>query len=151
MNAQTRSREYSARVLVVAGTLILGCAPRRTVVEEHLERWRASHVVSYKYVVAQNCMPMCPPLEIEVRNGSPFSVRDSDSGKPVVVDADTRWLLTIDSIFAKLKTMRVSPPEHILQVDYDPVLGYPIDIRHFPGMGCYDCGTYVVIRDFQRT
>jgi hypothetical protein len=152
MSAQNDLRGTLATSMIVVGALTLACASPPSVVDEHFALWRSSHVVNYKYVVEQSCMPgTCPPLEIEVPDGSPVSVRDGLSGTPVSVDADTKWLLSIDAMFVKLKTMRVSPPEDILQVDYDPVLGYPLESKHFPGMTCYDCGAFVVIRDFQRT
>jgi hypothetical protein len=158
MNAKWHSEKLSTAVclplalgLMVIGLSATACAAPRTVVEEHFEIWRQNHVKNYSFVVERSCMPLlCPTLAIVVRDGLTVSVRDEATGQPAVVDADQRWLLTVDSMFDRLKAMRVAPPDDILQVDYDRALGYPIQIRHFPGMTCYDCGTYVWIRDFQR-
>jgi hypothetical protein len=69
-------------------------------------------------------------VEIQVRGGRVVAVLDPGTGRPVAPDAN-RPTPTVDGLFAVIENAIARPVDWI-DVQYEPVLGYPMVIRVDP-------------------
>jgi uncharacterized protein DUF6174 len=96
-------------------------------------RWAAQGPDSYRYRFQYLCF--CPtsqiaPVEIQVRLGRVVAVLDPASGRPALPDA-RRPAPTVEDLFAVIDEAIARPVDWI-DVQYEPVLGYPMVIRVDP-------------------
>jgi len=95
--------------------------------ETHRAAWRARHITDYRLRVAEACFcPGSPPGVLEVRNGSPVAAFDTAgrSSRPLLA----RWSsYAVEGLFDVVE--RTARSGEVLEVRYDPCLGYPTAIR----------------------
>ena len=90
--------------------------------------WRARNIVDYTIRVAVGCF--CPwpskPLIMEVRGGVPVALRDT-TGKPAGPVREPWSAYTVDALFDAVE--HAARTHDVVEVTYDPHLGYPTAIR----------------------
>ena len=92
----------------------------------HRQRWEASHITHYRYVLEPVCF--CPPdytrpVIIEVANDTVISIHYLDDGTTPKIDFFERYT-TIDKLFVLIQDA-LKQPNSRLNVAYDSQFGYP--------------------------
>jgi len=112
-------------------------AQRLTTLQANLDRnmalWKANRPFHYRFTLhrAQFCAPgYCPPPETA-------EVRGSNSTS-----------LTVEKLYAVIQT-GIDQNDDIIDVDYDPKLGYPRQIDTTPDRLISDQGVILTLADFQ--
>lgn len=139
------SRARAARPLaavvslaVLAGACYGNLSPselrgRRSELNVARGRWSSRGPASYRYQFQYLCF--CPaslvtPVEIQVREGRVTAVLDPATGKPAPA-APGRPSPTVEDLFAVVQ-QALDRDVDWMDVQYDPVLGYPAVIRIDP-------------------
>ena len=96
-------------------------------------RWSARGPANYRYQFQYLCF--CPaslvtPVEIQVREGRVMAVLDPSTGRPAPA-APGRPTPTVEELFAVVQ-QALDRDVDWMDVQYDPVLGYPAVIRIDP-------------------
>lgn len=94
--------------------------------EERKAQWEGEGLEDYDFVMSIVCF--CPaelgrPVEVSVRGGEVVGLVDRASGEPLPDNFRT-FYPTIDELFALLE-QAIAAGAEIVQVTYDPDLGYP--------------------------
>jgi hypothetical protein len=103
------------------------------------QRWSARGFPSYRYRFQYLCF--CPatlilPVEIQVRAGRVVAVVDPATGRPPPA-APGRPSPTVEDLFAVVESALDGKADW-LDVQYDPILGYPAVIRVDPNTRAVD-------------
>ena len=89
------------------------------------KRWEAAGVRSYRMQLAAGCeCPMSGRWDIVVREGAPVSATPQETSAMLHLDNGFR---TVDELFDQLDSALGSASS--VTVSYDPVLGYPAQVR----------------------
>lgn len=131
-----RSRSMTVRAYLLVLTLALpiaGCSstplePQRNEWGAALARWEAADIASYAFEFRRLCF--CGPdvirrMRIDVEDGSVLAAVYVDTGEPVSDPAISPP--TIDDLFAEIEDA-IDRRAFSLIAEYDPELGYPIDV-----------------------
>jgi len=103
---------------------VLGAANRDSLLREAQVRrmaWRARGIKDYRVRIGMRCFcPFSPPAILEVRRGIPVALRDSTGPNAY----------TIEALFDLIE--RAGQNDELVDVSYDPCLGYPVSVRVDP-------------------
>ena len=111
----------------------------RAAITKATSLWQGSNVDSYNYT--QQVMCHCPPalldpINVTVIRGEIASAVDGITGSP----ADRQWVTTVDDLLGliqlTLDQATNNPPNELIAVEYDSVLGYPTSYTHDIGFIC---------------
>jgi hypothetical protein len=96
----------------------------RSELDANRQKWRSHGVTSYSFTVARSCFCVFDgPVRVSVDHDSVVSVIRIASN----TDADAHFRPSIDSLFDFVEKAIGQQPA-VLQVTYDPALGYPVTI-----------------------
>jgi hypothetical protein len=110
----------------------LSAAGRDSVLREVQARrvaWRARGITDYRVRIGMTCFcPFLPPAILEVRGGIPVALRDS-TGRRAGPPREP-YGYTIEGLFDLVE--RAARNDELVDVSYDPCLGYPASVRVDP-------------------
>ena len=92
--------------------------------QENRDKWRAQGLTTYAFTLRQACFcAINGPVRVVVINGTVFSATQISTGQAL----DTRFVSTIESLFDFIER-GIANHYAVLEVTYDPTLGYPARI-----------------------
>ena len=89
-----------------------------------MARWRARGLNQYEFTLSYSCDCPYQPLRIRVSGDAIVQVTDLATGNPTTPDSRAK---TIPGLFGYIRSILDRHPDWI-QVDYDPDLGFPLDV-----------------------
>jgi hypothetical protein len=115
-------------VSTVVFAVLAGCSdslgPAKSRLDENREKWRAQGLTTYVFTLSQACFcAINGPVRVLVANGSVLTATQISTGQPI----DTRFVSTIESLFDFIER-GIANHSALLQVTYDPALGFPAKI-----------------------
>ena len=126
-----------------------GCTPPFTSSElselgEARRKWEARSFTDYTFETRHGCFCLpedVGPVRITVRQGVMTEVTMIETGEPVSPD---RWY-TIEQFFDRIPGFAGSDDVDDVEVEYDPVLGYPASVSVRFEEGVLDAGSLFTI------
>ena len=92
--------------------------------DENREKWRSQGLNTYAFTLKQICFcAINGPVRVVVIEGAVFSATQISNGQAL----DTRFVSTIESLFDFIER-GIANHYAVLEVTYDPTLGYPARI-----------------------
>lgn len=153
MNRRSNRLPRFSRLLLLAAALVLAAPAcredddpdRRSDFRAHRTLWRAQGLDDYDFVLRRACF--CPPAlsyptRVEVRDGAVVAATGIESGEPVPVED----VPTIDDLFDIIESA-LDDDWELVEVTYDPELGFPAAATLDPGGGVVDAGVDYEVRD----
>ena len=108
----------------LAGCSDLFSPSSKSRLNENRDKWRAQGLTSYAFTLRQACFcAINGPVRVVVINGTVFSATQISNGQAL----DTRFVSTIESLFDFIERA-IANHYAVLDVTYDPALGYPAKI-----------------------
>lgn len=96
----------------------------RSRLEVNRQRWIAQQMTRYDFTLEQFCFCLVRgPVRVSVQNGSVVAATEISTGHAV----DIRFVRTIESLFEFIDN-GIEHHAVVLEVTYDPVMGYPTKI-----------------------
>jgi hypothetical protein len=96
----------------------------KSLLDANREKWNAQRLNPYTFTFSQLCFcAVNGPVRVVVANGSVVSATQISTGQAL----DTRFVSTIESLFDFIEN-GLANHSVVLEVTYDPVLGYPVRI-----------------------
>ena len=141
--------------LLLLSACSLGTGPNEQQLETLEERraiWEASGVADYSYTVAVYSMVIGGrPIAVEVRGGTPTSVRYTDTGDEVAAPEGSfvARFDTIDELFDVVEEQIQNRADQV-SATYDVVLGYPVYAEFNPTLGAVDDEFSFLVSNFER-
>ncbi|MEZ4588211.1 MAG: DUF6174 domain-containing protein [Gemmatimonadales bacterium] len=114
-----------ALLTLAAAGCVFGPNEQREELERARERWAAQGITLYSFTVHRSCF--CPMLTVEVTVGEVAVERiDVDTGLPIAEQLIPLYP-DVPGLFAIIER-ELDRPAASLEVEYDPVRGYPTRI-----------------------
>ena len=122
MSARTRFLRC-ASVAVVA--VVAGCSdslsPGKTELDANRQKWEAQQFARYDFTLEMFCFcAIRGPIRVSVANGAVVSAVEVATGNRV----EPTWVPSIESLFDFVER-GIADHALVLEVTYDPVMGYP--------------------------
>jgi hypothetical protein len=96
----------------------------RSRLDANRDKWNAQRLNPYAFTLRQLCFcAVNGPVRVVVSNGSVLTATQIANGQAL----DTRYVSTIESLFDFIER-GIANHSVVLDVTYDPVLGYPVRI-----------------------
>ena len=118
--------------------------------DEARRHWADERVSSYTFTVSQDCFCVEEArgrFRVTVTNGAVTSITDPATGAPRTA---SRFVpLTVEALFDRVE-QAVNEGVRELDVEYDPDLGYPVEIEINRSQQAVDAAIIITARDLVR-
>jgi len=141
--------------LIFLAVILAACSfTQGTDFSRNRDKWQQAGITSYRYSLRLACFCAFSeqmPLTIEVRDGEPVSMTNSDGTTVALTDPYYEHFFrygTMDRIFADLETNLNGGADEVI-VSYDATYGYPTQIDYDYIKDAIDDELYLTISDLE--